>query len=161
MQKFVGRLQFDFGDFTEVTNSNGNNINLGRYASLLSEITWINGDISITIPKNTITDGASIPFFVEWLLPKWGDISTIAAVLHDYLLDCIIDGNPCKGLERREDCDWQYFIALLSLNKPIWIAFPVWLGVRLNSICYELIKWPPQRSEYAQWLMDKLKEKNK
>lgn len=41
---------------------------------------------SITVPRNYITDFASVPWFVRWLVPRHGAHGQ-AAVLHDYLTE--------------------------------------------------------------------------
>lgn len=136
MSRFEGKLQLDFGDFGSV----------GRYAMTLSPIRWIcdvpGYQMDIIIPGNEdpeyswITDGTTLPSCLWWFLPQWGHPSTVAAILHDYLLWCLDSGKPLEGCTSRSKCDRQYYYGLLCTGVgPIksWLAF---LGVRAYSITY-------------------------
>ena len=156
MSKFVGftgRLQLDWGDFSQAISNQGTTVNAGKYAFTLSPINWVDGDVSVYIPAMTFTDGVSIPSWLWMILPRWGDISTIAGILHDFLLDGILDEKPALGFEKRSTVDRTFRKALIVLGVARWRAYVAWIGVRMNSICYETFGWPPQRSELMQRLM--------
>lgn len=128
---FTGSLQLDFGDWQHA----------GRIAITLTQVTWDNGDLNATIPAGYMSDGASVPRWLWWFLPPWGDRSTFAALLHDYLLDRLqgfIPGGPVQGAETRAKCDAQFLAALLALKVEWWRAYPAWAGVRAHSIRLEL-----------------------
>jgi hypothetical protein len=131
MSIFVGNLRLDFGDWGKA----------GRIAILLGVVTWISTDAKypmlVNIRDEYMSDGASVPWFLWWFLPPWGDRSTFAALLHDYLLDRLQGwepGGPVTGAETRELCDRQYLIASLALSVAPWRAYLAWLGVRAHSI---------------------------
>lgn len=149
MSHFTGRLQLDFGDWG----------NAGRIAILLDDVTWRcdtpGAELTVTIPVGTMSDGASVPQFLWWFMPPWGDRSTFAAIAHDFLMDAVLDGHPVVGAEKRSLCDRQFYLALRCLGVPLWRARLAWLGVRANSILYETFGWPPQRSDQTTPLMEK------
>lgn len=127
----IGRLQLDFGDWGHA----------GRIAESLTPVTWActreKYPLSVTIPAGYMSDGASVPRWLWWFLPPWGDRATFAALIHDYLLDRLqgfIPGGPVPGTDTREDCDRQFLFALLALDIHPLRAHAVWLGVRLHSI---------------------------
>ena len=139
MNTFVGNLQLDFGDWGMA----------GRIAVLLSPVTWIcavpGAALTVAIPAGEMSDGASVPQFLWWFMPPWGDRATFAAILHDFLSLRLLNGRPIAGAETREKCDRQFYLALKALGLPEWRARLAWLGVRANSISFELTGWPPQR----------------
>lgn len=127
---FDGSLQLDFGEWQ----------NAGRIAITLSSVTWVNSEIAVTIPAGYMSDGASVPRFLWWFLPPWGDRATFAALLHDYLLDRFQGFQPGGPiLNTRAKCDGQFLAALLSLGVEPWRAYPAWLGVRAHSIRLALL----------------------
>lgn len=114
-----GRLQLDFGDWGR---------DVGRIAVTLSEITWTR--YGTTLPAGFMSDGATVPRFLWWFLPPWGDRATIAALFHDWL--CEESGLP------RRDCDRMFRECLLDLGVSHWRAWPAWLGVRAASLAWGL-----------------------
>lgn len=118
---FVGRLLLDFGDWGPT---------MGRIAILAAPITWR----GITVPAGTMSDGATVPRPLWWFLPPWGDPATIAAILHDYLCDCLDNGTPAPGANSRMDCDRLFRDALFDIGIPAWRAWACWCGVRLYSL---------------------------
>jgi hypothetical protein len=124
---FTGRLQLDFGDWQEA----------GRIAITLGAVGWQHGGIYALIPASYMSDGASVPRWLWWFLPPWGDRATFAALLHDYLLDRLqgfLPGGPVQGCETRKLCDRQFLLACLALGVPAWKAYLAWAGVRAHSI---------------------------
>ena len=75
----------------------------------------------LIVPKGFITDFASIPRGLRWLLPKRGRYA-YAAVLHDYVLQ---QGWP------REYCALLFRLAMLDLNTRWWRRTLCFAGVRL------------------------------
>ncbi len=128
MNRFTGSLQLDFGDWTDV--------GAGRIAILIGPMMWHCDEpsVSVTMPTGYMTDGASVPQFLWWFLPPWGDPVTRAAILHDYLCTRLDEGNPVSGAVTREACDLQFHLALLATGIAPWRAWICWAGVRVASI---------------------------
>lgn len=128
---FAGNLQLDFGDWK----------NAGRIAITLSPVGWTSDTVQVAIPAGYMSDGASVPRFLWWFLPPWGDRATFAALLHDYLLDRLQSyqaGGPIRGAATRKACDDQFLAALLAVGVASWRAHLAWAGVRAHSICLGL-----------------------
>lgn len=53
----------------------------GRWWATLEELTWSNG-VEAKVPLWFKTDGASIPWFLRWIVTPWGDWG-LAAIFHD------------------------------------------------------------------------------
>lgn len=126
---FSGRLQLDFGDWDKA----------GRIAITLSPVIWTMPDIGATIPAGYMSDGASVPQWLWWFLPPWGDRATFAALLHDYLLDRLQGFQPGGAIAAtRSACDRQFLLACLALGVPAWKAYAAYFGVRAHSIRLQL-----------------------
>lgn len=132
----LGRLQLDFGDWGQA----------GRIAQTLGPITWSCGrkghELVVGIPPGYMSDGASVPRWLWAFLPPWGDTATIAALIHDYLLDRLqgyAPGGPVNGAETRDECDRQFLFAMLALKVNPFKAHLVWLGVALHSFRLGLV----------------------
>lgn len=124
---FSGNLQLDFGDWEKA----------GRIAITLGPVSYSSPAVNVTIRVGYMSDGASVPRWLWWFLPPWGDRTTFAALLHDYLLDRLQGfepGGPVPGATTRKDCDDQFLAALLALKVQLWRAYPAWAGVRAHSI---------------------------
>lgn len=121
---FRGRLQLDFGDWGK---------DVGRIASTMSEIGWR----GYTLPAGFMSDGASVPRFLWWFLPPWGDRSTVAALFHDYLTENHKKGFPLTGARTRAACDRLFRECLIELGVSPLRAWLAWLGVRAYSIFVE------------------------
>jgi hypothetical protein len=76
----------------------------------------------ITIPKGTITDFASVPRILKWLLPD-DAIYSIASVVHDYLY------HTHKTSKWLADAFFYEILKMEKIRKPI--AFIMWLAVFL------------------------------
>jgi hypothetical protein len=86
---------------------------------------------TITAPTGFRTDGASVPRFLWAVLPTWGSYSR-AAVIHDYLLDCLASGKPHPEAPTRADADHVFREAMIVCGVPPLLrgllSFGVWLG---------------------------------
>ncbi len=73
MSRFTGPLSVLYGESDE-----------GRGAVLLEPLIWEcderGSGLTVTIPALYPSDGASVPWFLWWFLPPWGDRSTRAAI---------------------------------------------------------------------------------
>lgn len=125
--KFTGSLQLEFGDWGP---------EVGRMAKLLGPLTWQNDGVFVIVPAGTISDGATVPRPLWWLLPPWGDRATPAAILHDYLCSLLDEGRPAIGCASRSACDGQFRAALAVLGVANWRATLAWLGVRTYSLTH-------------------------
>jgi hypothetical protein len=123
--KFTGSLQLDFGDW---------GADVGRMAMLLGPLTWQCENVLVVVPAGTISDGATVPRPLWWLLPPWGDRGTQAAVLHDYICELLDKATPALGCDTRSRCDRQFRLALNALGVENWRANAAWLGVRAYSL---------------------------
>lgn len=95
--------------------------------------------VTVKVPKGFVTDGASVPKWLQWLLPPWGAYGQ-AAVLHDYLLDVGRMRND-KGhfvyCRTRTEARKHFIDAMRILSVPRWKRYILGVGV---------------------WLFDKFKE---
>lgn len=75
----------------------------------------------VTVPKDTVSDYASVPAGLQWLVPKVGKWST-PSIIHDYLW---------RGSKVHANA--VFFDALLAYQVPFRLAFLIYLGVALNG----------------------------
>lgn len=92
---------------------------------LRAPLIYHGGKETFTIEEGFRTDFATVPFFLTWLVPRYGSY-TNAAVLHDWLL-------KQKRLSRC-DCDGIFRRALREIGVPFLRRWVMWAGVRLGSI---------------------------
>lgn len=125
---FVGNIRLDFGDW-------GGDV--GRVAITLTPLYYNSGEgWDLTIPVGTMSDGITIPRFLWWFLPPWGDKATVAGILHDLLCDIQRTDNKIKTCETRAGCDRQARRAFIACGVPKFNAWLVWVGIRTYSIFY-------------------------
>lgn len=83
---------------------------------LLSELLWELGQLGsgkfVRVPVGFVTDAASVPWFLTWLLPRWAPKRRRPAILHDYLCRSIAEGHPVPGVEKRSKADWVFLQAM-------------------------------------------------
>ena len=82
---------------------------------------------SFTIPAGFITDFASVPRLVVWLLPRYGQW-TAAAILHDYLWAL-----SRKGEFEKSDADGIFNRSMRELGVPFLRRWIMWTAVRWAS----------------------------
>lgn len=89
---------------------------------------------SITPGDGFVTDFASVPWFFRRLFPPAGDGPNRAygpaAVIHDQLYQ---SGNILGVPVNREWADSIFLRAMLRLDVERWVAYTLWLGVRLGG----------------------------
>jgi len=78
----------------------------------------------ITIPKGTVTDGASVPWMLRWLFPQMGKYSK-ASLAHDYLYD--------NRIGSRADADWDFYLWMRQDGVPQWKAVLFTLAVVIGG----------------------------
>ena len=89
----------------------------------------------VTVPAGFVTDGASIPRFMQAVLPPFGKWSR-AAILHDYLWRAVADGRPVEisgygVIAHRRGADAIFHEAMLVCGVSKWLAWAMWAAVRL------------------------------
>lgn len=84
-------------------------------------------ECTICVPAGFLSNGATIPRFLWWLIPRWGKYSQ-AAILHDYLY--------INKLFNIEVCDDILFEALVDLGVVEWKRVLMYYSVRLFGWLY-------------------------
>lgn len=92
------------------------------------------------IPSGYVTDFASVPQMLQWFAPSTGKY-TLAAVLHDYLCDQLIDGRA-RWIPRdaglviltSRDVDGLFRRVMREQNVPTVLRWFMWTGVRWGAI---------------------------
>lgn len=89
----------------------------------------------IDIPTGYLTDGASIPRFLWWVLPPLGEY-TQATTVHDYLCNTyeiteVINGVPTQVPVTRKEIDEILYEALRVLKVEKWKQCVIKAGVNL------------------------------
>ena len=99
------------------------------------------GKETVEIPNGFITDFASIPRPLWWLLPKWGKYGK-AAVIHDYLYKrkkARITTSSKVGDRwyevpiTRKEADRIMLQAMEVSNTPRWQKFLIYAGIRMGG----------------------------
>ena len=88
---------------------------------------------TFVVPAGFLTDFATVPRVVVWLIPRFGRY-TLAAVLHDWLItvglaDGILSSRDADGLFRR---------VLRELDVPPVRRWLMWCGVRWGAVVQPL-----------------------
>ena len=87
------------------------------------EVGCIGSGVLVHVPELFMTDLASIPRLLTWLIPRYGRHSQ-AAVLHDWLYR-----NAGHGYNRRES-DRMFYNAMVAMKVRKSRAFVMWAAVR-------------------------------
>ena len=93
---------------------------------VVGELEWTkeNGEI-IIIPDGFVTDLASIPFWLHWLVNPFDPLTAPAAIIHDWMLDRKMDQKVAAK---------EFYRRLIHDNFPVWKAkiyyFAVYLFIR-------------------------------
>lgn len=88
-------------------------------------------DASVTIPEGYLTDGASVPRYLWWLIPPWGSYGQ-AAIVHDFLCEHLtIERNAHRAAISRQDADRILNCAMKDLKVPVWKRWIIYTGVYL------------------------------
>ena len=85
----------------------------------------LDGDLCIAVPKGTITDFASVPWGLRWLVPQMGRYNP-ATVLHDHLCQ----RKKCS----RFIADAIFRDAMAVLKVPLWRRVLMYYGVRAYAV---------------------------
>ena len=105
----------------------------GRNWQLVEPLHWELDEVGsgrwLTVPEGTITDLASVPRFLWWVLAPSGQPQVLAAVLHDYLYRCP-DARP-DGYETKRQADKLFRDAMKAIGTPWLRRWAMWFAVRL------------------------------
>lgn len=117
--------------FTQKENPIGRYLDNGKDFQLLEPLVYHVGEEGseevIIVPSGSITDWASIPKFLQPVLPN--TYGKRAAIIHDYLYRT----NGLGGLYSRKRSDEIFLEALIVLNVPRAIASTLYSGVRIGG----------------------------
>jgi hypothetical protein len=122
MNGFTGNLDLRHGD-------------LGNWSrwTLLAPLTYTGSTGAITAPEGMVTDGASIPRWLWWLLSPTGRWLA-AAVIHDMGCDLVDRGTPHPLMPTRKEADRVFHEAMRSVGTNRATAWGMWAAVRLAGI---------------------------
>lgn len=112
---------------------------------LVYEVGALGSGRVIAVPKGFVTDGASVPRPLWWLLPTWGRYSR-AAVIHDHLCVLLDRGTPHALAPTRRRADAIFFEAMGPLGVGALTRWALWLGVRVGAFSRRL-GFGPARNE--------------
>ena len=82
-----------------------------------------------TVPRGYVTDFATVPAGLQWLVPRSGRY-TPAAIVHDYLLTEVIPA----GLISPRDADGVFRRVMRELGVPVVRRWLMWTGVRWAAV---------------------------
>lgn len=84
---------------------------------------------TFVVPAGSVTDFATVPRVVVWLIPRFGRY-TLPAILHDWLVT--------EGLEQRlltsRDADGIFRRSMRELGVPVVRRWLMWTGVRWGAL---------------------------
>jgi hypothetical protein len=86
----------------------------------------------IIAPAGSVTDGASVPRPLWWLLPSTGRYFR-AAVIHDRLYELLRAGRPHINATTRAGADRELRLAARACGCSAVVAWVLWAGVRLGG----------------------------
>lgn len=110
-----------------------------------------NSNNYVDVPTGFITDGATIPRWLWWLLPPLGEYSQ-ATTLHDYLcrvysVTVIVNGVEVEKTITRKQIDKILDESLGVLEVTPWKRKAIMAGVNLYRILFNPVK-PGKVNEY-------------
>lgn len=98
-----------------------------RRFRLLQPVTYDGGSETWTVPEGFLTDLASVPQVLQWLIDDHGTY-TLGAVLHDYLC-----AEARAGRFSRRDADGVFRRVLRELEVPWLQRWMMWAAVRIGG----------------------------
>ncbi len=98
-------------------------IDKSNYWKVLAPLTYTtNDDINIKIPKDFLTDFATVPRFLWSILPPWGRYGK-AAILHDFLY--------YSGIFSKKEADLIFLEAMEVLEVVKWKRKSMYYSVKM------------------------------
>jgi hypothetical protein len=107
---------------------------------VLEPIVYHGRQDTFVVPAGFLTDFASVPRVVVWLIPRFGRY-TPAAVLHDWL----VTTGLTTGVVSSRDADGLFRRVLRELGVPPVRRWLMWCGVRWGALASPLRRpgwWP-------------------
>lgn len=103
-----------------------------------------NSDTYVDVPTGFLTDGASVPFVMQWLIPPLGDYSQ-ATTLHDFLCERyeitqVINGVPTQQPINRAEVDRILYEAMRVLEVAAWKRNVIQVGVDTHRLIFRPTK---------------------
>lgn len=109
---------------------------------LLEDVVYEGKCGTFTVPAGFVTDFASVPAQVSWLIPSYGKY-TLAAIVHDYL--CVQLNDRHRGLRESSgddifvpasarDTDGIFRRIMRELEVPFLRRWVMWTGVRWGAL---------------------------
>lgn len=94
--------------------------------------TTLDGHV-IDVPAGFITDGTSSPLRI--VITTWGGHYSSAALVHDYLYDCLNRGMPNPAAPVRAAADHILYEAMGRAKPPVnpFVRTAIWLAVRIGG----------------------------
>jgi hypothetical protein len=102
-------------------------------APLPWEVGQIGSGVFVTAPVDFETDGASIPWPVSIVFPRWGKRYRRPAIIHDYLCRSINDGKPLPIAPRRSEADRIFLQAMRACGVSLPVRWAFYLAVSLYT----------------------------
>lgn len=105
-----------------------------------------NPDVWGYVPAGFLTDGASVPKPLWWLLPPWG-VYGQSAVLHDILCETkTLFKEEIPYEISRKEADEIFRDAMKHAGVPWYIRYPMFWGVR----AWGMFGWGPNKTRQAK-----------
>jgi hypothetical protein len=92
------------------------------------------GRPDLQVPQGDVTDLASVPTALTWLVPRYGR-HTLPALLHDHLVV------PGMDPDVREDADALFRDAMAETGVPLVRRWMMWAGVSVATLFKRPIGW--------------------
>lgn len=106
-----------------------------REFRLIEPVIYVGKSQTFTVPAGFVTDFASVPAAVSWLIPSYGKY-TLAAIVHDYL--CVALGDDFKrgipSFVSSRDTDAIFRRIMRELGVPFLRRWIMWTGVRWGAM---------------------------
>lgn len=96
---------------------------------LEEEVRYVGDVDEFIVPKDYVTDFATVPRVAVWLIPRFGSF-TKAAILHDFLLTHCLEAGRVSSV----DADGLFLRALRELRVPAYRRLLMWTGVRWAAL---------------------------
>jgi len=107
-------------------------------AGLVVPLVYRGRDQTFTVPGGFVTDFASVPRFLTWLVPTMGTY-TRAAIVHDWLCTQLetlhrLHGNPNAAPASARDTDGVFRRIMREEGVPLARRWLIWCGVRWGAV---------------------------